>query len=351
MDALISVIIPVYNTEQYLERCLDSVLNNTYRNLEVICIDDGSTDRSLEVLRRYEASDPRVIVISKENGGVSSARNAGLDRMTGEYVTFIDSDDFVHPQYVEILLSAQQISGADIIVGKFKSVQKDCVESVDYPQLSIDLSTICVSSPIEACKLTSINAGCSSRLIPLHIIAGTRFRTDSSYGEDTLFSLELFSNNPLLKIGIIDSEIYYYYQGRTDSLVKRGRDQKIVRFFSVIADLSSAKEKEKIYLEVLMRRGLFFRYYYTYIQKERVLAKGIGKVLRSKLRQLQKSKNFSLKYKAYWTLFVLSPSLERLHRFYRNPSLRLFERIQIANAKTRNSAISSRSEIGVKNGY
>ena len=113
-EPLISVIIPIYNMEFYLERCVDSVLNNTYQNLEVICVDDGSTDHSMEILRRYEAADPRIVVIAKENGGVSSARNAGLDRMTGEYVTFIDSDDFVHPQYVELLYRAVQDTGTSI---------------------------------------------------------------------------------------------------------------------------------------------------------------------------------------------------------------------------------------------
>ena len=105
-QSLISVIIPIYNMEQYLERCLDSVLNNTYRNLEIICVDDGSTDSSLEILRRWEEKDPRIVVITKENGGVSSARNAGLDRMAGDYVSFVVSDEFVHPQYFEALLFA-----------------------------------------------------------------------------------------------------------------------------------------------------------------------------------------------------------------------------------------------------
>ena len=94
---LISVIIPVYNVEAYLPRCLDSVIQNTYRNLEIICVDDGSTDGSPEILRDYAQRDARITVITKENGGVSSARNAGLDRATGEFVAFIDSDDFVHP--------------------------------------------------------------------------------------------------------------------------------------------------------------------------------------------------------------------------------------------------------------
>ena len=94
---LISVIIPVYNTEAYLERCLVSVLSNTYRDLEVICINDGSTDGSLEILNAFARQDERVTVIDKKNGGLSAARNDGLRRATGEWIAFIDSDDWTAP--------------------------------------------------------------------------------------------------------------------------------------------------------------------------------------------------------------------------------------------------------------
>ena len=86
----ISAIIPVYNTERYLPRCLDSVLSNTYDNLEVICINDGSTDNSINILDNYKVSDERVVVINQKNSGVSAARNAGINVATGEYIAFID---------------------------------------------------------------------------------------------------------------------------------------------------------------------------------------------------------------------------------------------------------------------
>lgn len=100
---LISVIIPVYNVERYLPRCLDSVVNQTYRNLEIFLINDGSTDRGPEICDEYASKDPRIVVIHKENGGVSDARNRAIDVMTGSYVTFIDSDDYVDEDYVETL--------------------------------------------------------------------------------------------------------------------------------------------------------------------------------------------------------------------------------------------------------
>ena len=123
MKPLISVILPIYNMELYLERCLDSILGSSYHNLEIICVDDGSKDGSLEILRRYEAADPRVIVIAKENGGVSSARNAGLDRMTGAFVSFIDPDDFIHPRYFELLFRTLTEANADISICGFRRVE------------------------------------------------------------------------------------------------------------------------------------------------------------------------------------------------------------------------------------
>ena len=98
-NSIISVIIPVYNVEKYLSRCIESVLNQTYRNLEIIIVDDGSTDDSLNICRRYEKKDKRIKVIHQDNGGLSSARNKGLMNSTGEYISFVDSDDWLHPDF------------------------------------------------------------------------------------------------------------------------------------------------------------------------------------------------------------------------------------------------------------
>ena len=94
-EKLVSVIIPAYNIEDYIGRCLDSVLSQTYKNLEIIVIDDGSSDRTGEILDDYEKKNHRMKVIHKENGGVSSARNIGIDRANGDYIGFVDGDDRV----------------------------------------------------------------------------------------------------------------------------------------------------------------------------------------------------------------------------------------------------------------
>lgn len=121
MNEKITVIVPVYNVEHYLNKCLDSLINQTYKNLEIIVINDGSTDNSGKICQEYAQKDNRIIYIEKENGGQSEARNMGLDRMTGSYVTFVDSDDWVEPDYVEVLYNKLIEYQADIAVGNYYS--------------------------------------------------------------------------------------------------------------------------------------------------------------------------------------------------------------------------------------
>ena len=125
MTEKITVIVPVYNVENYLEKCLDSLINQTYKNLEIIVINDGSTDNSGTICQEYAQKDNRIVYIEKENGGLSEARNVGLDKMTGSYVTFIDSDDWVELDYVEILYKKIIEYQADISVGNYYSYNED----------------------------------------------------------------------------------------------------------------------------------------------------------------------------------------------------------------------------------
>lgn len=100
---VISVIVPIYNTEKYLAKCLDSLINQTFQRLEIILIDDGSTDNSGQICDEYAVKDDRIKVIHKTNGGVSSARNAGLDVVTGSYIAFVDPDDYIDSDMYEVL--------------------------------------------------------------------------------------------------------------------------------------------------------------------------------------------------------------------------------------------------------
>lgn len=119
---LVSVIVPIYKVEPYLRRCLDSIVNQTYTNLEIILIDDGSPDACPQICDEYAARDNRIVVIHKENGGLSDARNAGLDICKGEYISFIDSDDWVDEKYIEMLLDLAVKENADIAVASCQYV-------------------------------------------------------------------------------------------------------------------------------------------------------------------------------------------------------------------------------------
>lgn len=116
---LISVIVPCYKVERYLPRCIDSLLRQTYKNLEVILVDDGSPDRSGEICDTYAKKDSRILVIHKANGGLSDARNVGIDRAKGEWITFVDSDDFVSDDYVDILFHLVAQYGCECSVCPF----------------------------------------------------------------------------------------------------------------------------------------------------------------------------------------------------------------------------------------
>ena len=133
MSKLVSVIVPVYNVESYLKECVDSLINQTYKNIEILLIDDGSTDTSGVICDQYIKIDTRVQVKHKKNGGLSDARNTGIDMASGDYIMFVDSDDYVADNYVEIMLNAMVSQQVDIVIcGYFLTdecgnvVLKDC---------------------------------------------------------------------------------------------------------------------------------------------------------------------------------------------------------------------------------
>lgn len=113
---LISIITPVYNSEKFLKKCIDSILNQTYSNFELILVDDGSADKSPQICDEYARKDSRIVVIHQKNQGQAVARNKALDICKGDYISFVDSDDYVHPQMLEVLMNTMQKSNAEIVV-------------------------------------------------------------------------------------------------------------------------------------------------------------------------------------------------------------------------------------------
>lgn len=144
-NPLISVIIPVYNVEEYLSECIASVLGQSYSNLEILLINDGSTDRSAFICEKYALQDSRILLIDKENGGLSSARNTGLDSCRGEFITFLDSDDVLHAQFIERLYHELVANNADLAFSslqRFDSETPDLYKIAQAPQIVFEKNQI-----------------------------------------------------------------------------------------------------------------------------------------------------------------------------------------------------------------
>ena len=133
MSPKITIIIPMYKVERYLPRCLDSVLNQTFADWSAILVDDGSPDNSGKIADEYAKHDKRFTVVHKENGGVSAARNTALDMADGEYIMFLDSDDCIHPQTMEILYNLAQRKAADVIAFDYDRVAHNAPDAADFP--------------------------------------------------------------------------------------------------------------------------------------------------------------------------------------------------------------------------
>lgn len=217
-NPLISVIVPVYNVEQYLPSCLDSILGSTYTNWECLLVDDGSTDRSGIICDRYAASDARFRVFHKENGGVSSARNKALENMNGEWLMFLDSDDEILASAMQNLLTAAMNSGSDMSMGNYVRVQSkgDDIHSNTYPTprtMSFeDVLTLFFVYP-----RGRFQGYLANRIMKASVVRDNhlRFREDIYYKEDGLFLVQylLYSKKDVPFI----TDVTYLYKIREGS--------------------------------------------------------------------------------------------------------------------------------------
>ena len=203
---LISVIVPVYNVEKYIKRCIDSIINQKYTNLEIILVDDGSPDNCGKICDEYAKKDNRIKVIHKENGGVSSARNAGLEVANGKYITFVDADDWVEHQYIEQLARVMIEKQADYVTCGYNRVYANQNEKINYSGRIIEYT------PKEyLVKLLNVQLGygfCHMKLIKRNVIKDKRFYDKLIVGEDAFFNVELCEN--MKKITILEKTLYNY---------------------------------------------------------------------------------------------------------------------------------------------
>ena len=199
---MVSIIVPVYNAEKYLHRCVDSILNQTYKNFELILVDDGSKDCSPQMCDEYSLKDNRVKVIHQDNSGVSVARNAGLNFCSGQFVTFVDADDYIGSTMIHKMLSGFQC-GADIVISGFvhcyekqeKTVFVNAPEEFDLRTLKENYDTYKISNSVGA------------KLYRRDLVGNIRFNNKVSMGEDLLFNLQYYNN--CRTFACIHADYYY----------------------------------------------------------------------------------------------------------------------------------------------
>ena len=212
MSAKISVIIPVYNSYKYLNRCLNSVLNQDLKEIEIICVDDGSTDASLELLNQYAANDDRIKLYHQENQGPADARNRGLSLACGEYVEFLDSDDFIKEGCLKSLYEKAKLNAADMLV--FQSQYQAVKENGIFPNMTPfgDGANVISGSEVlfQLAKLDDMFASPCLYLVKRELIEknNIKFPFHMRSGEDASFTIELFFR--AARVVIVNKVVHFY---------------------------------------------------------------------------------------------------------------------------------------------
>ena len=208
----VSIIIPIYNSEKYLNKCLDSILNQTYENLDIILVNDGSIDNSKTICDEYLKIDRRINVIHKENGGAASARNIGIKSAVGDYIMFVDSDDYISTSMVEIMVSSIEDKNSDLAVCGFNIIKNRTMESITYENGFYDTKE-------EMARFFSLLNGRTNSVcnkIYRKTIIKYPFDEKLVVGEDLIFNLECFSS--CKSVVVIENKLYFYRRANSNSL-------------------------------------------------------------------------------------------------------------------------------------
>lgn len=315
---MISVIVPVYNVEQYISKCIESVITQTYIDWELILVDDGSSDESLTICKRYATQDNRIIVIHQENQGVSSARNKGIEIARGEYITFIDSDDYVSPTYLSDMVKYD----TDIIASGFTLwyASDNRSETKTFKQLNSYSNTNGdIAEAIEIGEMNHLWKGPCTKLFRKSLINEHNIRFDESisYGEDHLFVMSLIKYCDSIILLPVSNYIYTHY----GNISLTNRQVPYQDMFRYIANIDNLRQeiiklrdiKSSSYLQfcdnelrVHFWRGFYSLYCTQNIRKQRLKAiKQVKNIIRKNAFEIRL--NTVPTYKAMNIIYQIFP--------------------------------------------
>ena len=320
MSALVSIIIPIYNLEKYIENCLKSIVAQTYKNLEILCIDDGSTDGSAEIIKSMAESDPRIKYIYQENAGVSAARNKGLDTATGEYVMFVDGDDYINLHMVENFLIEAEKSSAEIIYSNLKRTY-NFSENINEDYLFKSIFNVNIEDVYEKyfCGYTVIGNFISSALIDT-----IRFYEDISIGEDTCFMLSI---GVKAKKKLLIGQQYYYYYYRQNSAMndafKYNKSSVIIArgyLYDIIKNTKHKKLKQ-CFLEGIYKAIFEYRVLCKDSDCQEMVKKRCWNIGNKYFNDLFRSKDIPFYRKVALIMCYIFPPFYRISRIILDPTM------------------------------
>ena len=314
----ISIIVPVYNVEQYLENCIESILNQTFKDFELILVDDGSTDNSGKICDIYEKKDSRIKVIHKNNGGLSSARNAGLDIACGKYIGFVDSDDSIHPRMYEILYDLIKKYESDISCCNYKKIYdifKDEYENVNSLEV-IEMSNIeAIKNLYDKGIGVKLVIACN-KLYRKNLFDNIRYKVGRIH-EDEFMAHRILYNSK--KITYVDNELYYYLQREGSTMSKKSYKRKVdallsksdrMRFCNKVGLTSMSDNICKIY------EFDFFNLYKEFSKRDDCDKRFLKELKRDfilNLKILLTSKDICIKEKISLIILIINP---KIHDYY-----------------------------------
>ena len=323
---MISVILPIYNVELYLENCLRSILNNTYEELEIICVNDGSTDSCPQILKKWQALDSRIVIVNQENRGLPGARNSGLEVATGEYVAFIDSDDQVHPWYFESMLTCMEETNADMVVCGFRKFEQT-EEIKPYLSSRPKFRQLTANEFYRSYYARHMIWG---RLLRRSDTNNLRFPPKVFSAQDTLFNLRLIASKKQPVVYATDSELYYYLQ-RSGSLVHSHPYETTIE----IAEWYVAHERDPRHLKTgdwgwqLLMQSITMTLSCrnaARLWRNRPVIRKTNALLRAMISDMLKDRFISPRFKITRTVMAVFPGLYRVFQLLTDPTMREYEK-------------------------
>ena len=312
---IVSIIVPVYNVERYLDKCIQSILKQTFYDFEVILVDDGSTDNSGKICDKYGKLDSRVKVIHKKNGGLSSARNKGIEVAKGNFIAFIDSDDYIHNQMLEILYKGINQNNSDISICKYKRFKENEIikdKTYDIESISFkNYTNIEALSNLQSESVVEFVIACN-KLYRKELFNNLRYEDGRIHEDEFIIHKLLYKCN---LVSYTSAELYYYLRRDNSIMALRNNNsildaldaygERIV-FYKNIKQKQFIKDAELIYVREFLN---YYQMLKNIQDNKNLLKKEMIKKFRTRIFGILKNYKFTIKEKMLFTMICINPNI------------------------------------------